>query len=285
MLVQDIRRCRRCGEGVADGSAVADGVGSGDGMPPIPGSEPGPPSQMPRGPGRPRRPGAPSSGRGISCGRRSDAAGWRVERPTRRPHPTSRGSDPGASDPSRVLQLRSGAAHGRAEGTGRGPEDDGGFVIGGAFERRHDDRGSFQRGEVGHRRADIEPAGGDGGIEGRGRHGTDARHQPTTDRPEPVRGETTCRGQQPWQDRPAPVEPVPVIPQPQVRVLGEVLRRGPVVGPGEREPEDVRPVRLEGALVRISVGSARAIRVVIPTYTSGTPGTHGRATDRGLSCA
>ena len=106
--------------------------------------------------------------------------------------------------PSRGLQLRSGAADGRAEGSGRRPEDAAGFVVGRALDGGHHERRSFERREVGHRGPDVEPAG----LEPSGRPSRRCRPACRStsrrrSRPEPVRREAAGRHEEPRQDRPS----------------------------------------------------------------------------------
>ncbi len=110
-----------------------------------------------------------------------------------------------------------GAAHGRAQGFGGRAKHGRGFVIGRAFERGHHDRGAFQRGELGHRGADVEPSRLDRRIERRRRW---YREQPATERPEPIGGEPARRHQQPREDRLRPVELPALVPEADVRLLG-----------------------------------------------------------------
>ena len=79
--------------------------------------------------------------------------------------------------------------------------------------------------------------------------GSGARQQAPADPSKAVGGEATHGHQEPREHRPIPIQLGAVVPEPQVRLLGEVFGLGPVVRPGESETEDVGPVRLEDAVV------------------------------------
>ena len=171
----------------------------------------------------------------------------RPARFARRPRPSPRGS----VRARRVHQAVSNFVRARLTAARRAPavvpSTAAGLLVGGALDGGHDQRGSFERGQVGHRGADVEPAR----PEGRDRAwlGCGGRRAAAAKRPEPVGREARVVTSSHGRTGRLQSSSAAVVPQAQVRVLGEVLGGRPVVRPGEGEAEDVGPVLLEGALV------------------------------------
>ena len=67
-----------------------------------------------------------------------------------------------------------------------------------------------------------------------------------------------------------------MVPEAYERLLGEILGLGPVIGPGQREPEHVGPVRLEGAFVG-ELGGFRHRRSGGHTYIHDADGQNARS--------
>lgn len=72
---------------------------------------------------------------------------------------------------------------------------------------------------------------------------------PPTKLAKAIGGEPASGHQQPWQQGSLPIDARPTLPQADIRFVGQILCRRPVVRPRQREPEDIVPVLFEGALI------------------------------------